>query len=127
MVRLSSGHLGCGNDDGGDGMQHITQIFRRVPLIQGVDLIDQVIRVTKFLGTNEVVAYIKQYKLTERQGHAKENICLDIIMAHKGGDMAIDEPSTFKEFQNDSNKDNLTADAIDLLQKLLRLDYVHHF
>jgi casein kinase II subunit alpha len=103
----------------------VTQVFQKVPLIQGVDLIDQVIRVTKFLGTNEVVAYIKQYKLTERKGHAKENICLDIIMAHKGGDMAIDEPSTFKEFVNDKNKDSCTAEVIDLLQKLLHLDYVH--
>lgn len=39
------------------------QIFRKTPFVQGNDNIDQVLKLTKFLGTAEVVKYIKEYKL----------------------------------------------------------------
>lgn len=70
-------------------------LFKKTPFIQGNDNIDQVLKVTKLMGTVEVVNYIKQYKLTERKGHSKENICFDLMVAHQNGDMAVDQASTF--------------------------------
>lgn len=46
------------------------------------------------------------------------------MMAHQNGDMAVDQPSTFSEFENSHNKENCTWEAIDLIKKLLELDYV---
>lgn len=37
----------------------LIQVFRKSPFIQGNDQIDQVLRVTKLVGTKETVAYIK--------------------------------------------------------------------
>ena len=36
---------------------------------------------TRLVGTREVVEYIKEYKLTERRSHKKDNICFDILIA----------------------------------------------
>lgn len=94
--------------------------------MQGNDNIDQVLRITKLMGTTEVVKYIKEYKLAERKGHTKENICFDLMVAHQNGDMTVDQASTFSEFENEHNKQNCTWEAIDLIQKLLELDFVLH-
>lgn len=53
------------------GMIFAGMLFKKTPFIQGNDNIDQVLKVTKLMGTAEVVNYIKQYKLTERKGHSK--------------------------------------------------------
>lgn len=76
------------------------------------------------MGTAEVVKYIKDYKLAERKGHTKENICFDLMVAHQNGDMAVDQASNFQEFENEHNKQNCTWEAIDLIKKLLELDFV---
>jgi hypothetical protein len=93
-----------------------------VPFIHGSDLIDQIIKVTKLFGTNEVVKYIMQYHLSERKGHSKENICFDIIKAYKSGDMPISPPP---DFRNEANRANCTPEASDLLKQMLHLDFVH--
>lgn len=41
------------------GMILAGMIFKKTPFIQGNDQIDQVLRLTKLLGTTEVVSYIK--------------------------------------------------------------------
>ncbi len=53
----------------------------------GNDPIDQILKLTRLLGAREVVQYIKDYKLTERRGHRKEDICFDIIVAFENGDI----------------------------------------
>ena len=53
----------------------------------GNDHIDQILKLTKLLGAREVVNYIKEYKLSERRGHKKDNICFDIIVAFENGDI----------------------------------------
>jgi len=47
------------------------------------------------LGAKEVVNYIKEYKLSERRGHRKENICFDIIVAFENGDIKAESPSDY--------------------------------
>jgi hypothetical protein len=90
----------------------------------GNDQIDQILKMTKLLGAKEVVGYIKEHKLTERRGHRRDNICFDIIVAFENGDIKAEEPSEFAEFINKTNQANATWEAIDLLKKLLKLDYV---
>ena len=92
----------------------------------GNDQIDQILKLTKLLGAKEVVNYIKEYKLSERRGHKKDNICFDIIVAFENGDIKTEEPSNYEEFINKNNKDNATKEAMDLLKNLLKLDFVTH-
>ena len=61
----------------------------------GNDNIDQILKVSKLMGTQEVVNFIKENKLSERMGHRKENICFDILVAFENGDIAAEEPADF--------------------------------
>jgi hypothetical protein len=74
----------------------------------GNDQIDQILKLTKLLGAKEVVQYIKEYKLSERRGHKKDNICFDIIVAFENGDIKAEDPSTYEEFINKGNEGNAT-------------------
>ena len=76
------------------------------------------------MGAKEVVNYIKEYKLSERRGHRKENICFDIIVAFENGDIKAESPSDYDEFVNAGNETNTTWEALDLIKHLLKLDYV---
>ena len=53
----------------------------------GNDPVDQIIKVSKLMGTKEIVSYIKEYRLTEKRGHKKDNICFDILIAFENGDI----------------------------------------
>ena len=90
----------------------------------GNDQIDQILKLTRLLGAKEVVTYIKEYKLSERRGHRKENICFDIIVAFENGDIKADSPSDYEEFINKGNEGNASWEALDLIKHLLKLDYV---
>ena len=79
------------------------------------------------MGTKEVVSYIKEYRLTEKRGHKKDNICFDILIAFENGDIREEKPSTFEEFINKENTDFATWGALDLIRKLVTLDYVFLF
>ena len=82
------------------------QVFKKTPFLMGNDPIDQILKLTRLLGAKEAVQYIKDYKLTERRGHRKENICFDILVAFENGDIRAEEPSSFDEYVNKGNKDN---------------------
>lgn len=43
---------------------HFIQIFKKTPFLVGNDAVDQILKMSKLLGTKEVVQYIKDYKLT---------------------------------------------------------------
>lgn len=73
--------MGCRYDIGWNGNQNITQLFKKTPFLVGNDPIDQILKLTKLVGAKEIVDYIKEYRLTERRGHRKDNICFDIIVA----------------------------------------------
>lgn len=74
----------------------------------GNDQIDQILKLTKLLGAQHVVSYIKEYKLTERKGNKKDNICFDILVAYENGDIKADQPSSLEEFINPNNQPNAT-------------------
>lgn len=46
-------------------------------------------------------------------------------MAYEGGDIKPQPASDFSEFINPSNEGNVTAEAIDLLRRLLTVDFVN--
>lgn len=54
----------------------------------GNDNIDQILKVSKLMGTQEVVNFIKNNKLSEKKGHKKDNICFDILIAFENGDIS---------------------------------------
>lgn len=74
----------------------------------GNDPIDQILKLTKLVGAKEVVDYIKEFKLSERKGHKKDNICFDIIVAFENGDIKTEAPSNYSEFINSHNEANAT-------------------
>lgn len=67
--------------------------------------------------------YIKENKLTEKKGHKKENICFDLLIAFENGDIKEEKPSDFSEFTNENNKGKVTWEALDLLKRMLALDF----
>jgi casein kinase II subunit alpha len=86
----------------------LSQIFNKTPFLHGTDNIDQILKITKLVGTREVVKYIKENKLTEKSGHKKENICFDLLIAFENGDIKEEKPSDLSEFINEGNKGKAT-------------------
>lgn len=75
----------------------------------GNDNIDQILKVSKLMGTQEVVNFIKANKLSEKKGHKKDNICFDILVAFENGDIAAEDPADFEQFVTPSNEGNCSA------------------
>jgi len=63
-------------------------VFQKTPFVMGNDNIDQILKVSKLMGTQEVVTFIKNNKLSEKKGHKKDNICFDILIAFENGDIS---------------------------------------
>jgi hypothetical protein len=73
--------VGCWSHSSGYGISSFIKVFKKTPFLVGNDPIDQILKMTRLVGTREVVEYIKEYKLTERRSHKKDNICFDILIA----------------------------------------------
>lgn len=74
----------------------------------GNDPIDQILKLTKLVGAKKIVDYIKEFKLSERRGHKKDNICFDILIAFENGDIKAESPSEFEEFITPHNEASAT-------------------
>lgn len=104
-----------------NGTLPLTQIFKKTPLVQGIDPLDQVYKLSKFLGTQEILKFAleNQKFMTEAQQLREEM------------KMALENPGTkqfpktdMTEFINKDNKDFVTEEALDLLRSLLKLNPV---
>lgn len=84
------------------------KVFQKTPFIMGNDTIDQILKVSKLMGTQEVVNFIKVNKLSEKKGHKKDNICFDILVAFENGDIAAEDPAEFDQFCTPANDKNCT-------------------
>lgn len=71
-----------------------------------------------------MVQYIKDYNLTSKKSHRKDNICFDILIAIENGDIKETKPSNLEEFITNDNEQNATPLALDLIKKMLTLDFV---
>ena len=86
----------------------------------GNDNIDQILKLGRLVGTRNMIEYIKQNRLFERRNN---HICTDLIIASQNGDIKEEKPMEFKDLINDQNKHTAVPEAIDLVKKLLVVDF----
>ena len=55
-----------------------------------------------------MVQYIKDYNLTARKSHRRDNICFDILIAIENGDIKETKPSSMEEYITKDNEKNAT-------------------
>lgn len=86
-------------------------IFKRTPFFDGIDNDDQLIQIVKVLGTNDLHCYINSYRL---QCKSTLNNCIKRL------------PSSRQKLENFVNRENhhlISAEALDLLDRLLRYNH----
>ena len=84
-------------------------IFRKEPFFNGHDNYDQLVRIAKVLGTQELHAYLNKYRI-ELDPHLEA-----LVGRHSR--------KTWSKFVNADNQHLVTPEAIDFLDKLLRYDH----
>jgi len=91
------------------GCMFASMIFRREPFFHGHDNYDQLVKITKVLGTDELYTYIDKY-----------NISLDVQYDEILGRYPR---INWTRFVTSENQQYISNEAIDLLDKLLRYDH----
>ncbi|KAH3680842.1 hypothetical protein WICPIJ_008097 [Wickerhamomyces pijperi] len=84
-------------------------VFKKEPFFRGDSNFDQLLKIIKVLGTDELYSYLKKYGLTLSQEYQ------DVIVPTKR------EP--WVSFINDKNSHLVDNDVIDLIHSLLRYDH----
>jgi len=84
-------------------------IFRKEPFFHGHDNYDQLVKIVKILGTDELFDYLDKY-----------NLELD---PHFDGILGRHTRKPWTKFLNPDNQNLVSPEAIDLLDKLLRYDH----
>ena len=84
-------------------------IFQKEPFFQGKDNYDQLVKIAKVLGTDELLAYIDKY-----------NVTLD---AHYNDILGQHSKKPWHKFVNTQNEHLVSEEALDLLAKMLRYDH----
>uniref|UniRef100_A0A1B6EX55 Casein kinase II subunit alpha n=1 Tax=Cuerna arida TaxID=1464854 RepID=A0A1B6EX55_9HEMI len=91
------------------GCMVASMIFRREPFFHGRDNSDQLVRIAKVLGTDDLYRYLKKYNM-----HLEpKNI--DLLGRHSR--------KNWEKFVSKNNKDLVSPEALDFLNKLLRYDH----
>ena len=80
-------------------------IFKKEPFFQGKDNYDQLVKIAKVLGTDDLYKYIEKYGLT--------------LDNHYTGILGNYPKKPWSKFINDENKHLCPNEAIDLLSKML--------
>lgn len=91
------------------GCMFAGMIFRKEPFFHGRDNQDQLVKIAKVLGTDDLYAYLEKY------GLELDHQFLSMIGTHK--------PKPWKRFINSENKHIAVPLAIDFLDKILRYDH----
>uniref|UniRef100_A0A1I7YL58 Casein kinase II subunit alpha n=1 Tax=Steinernema glaseri TaxID=37863 RepID=A0A1I7YL58_9BILA len=91
------------------GCMLASMIFRKDPFFQGHDNYDQLIRIAKVLGTDDLFKYLDKYQID------LDNRFNDLL--------GIYPRRQWKSFVNSSNRHIATNEAIDFVDKLLRYDH----
>lgn len=84
-------------------------IFQKEPFFQGKDNYDQLVKIAKVLGTEELYAYIEKY-----------NITLD---SHYDDILGQHTKKPWHKFINSANEHLVSEEALDLLSKMLKYDH----
>ncbi|CAJ0940958.1 unnamed protein product [Ranitomeya imitator] len=91
------------------GCMLASMIFRKEPFFHGQDNYDQLVRIAKVLGTDELYGYLKKYHI-ELDPHFN-----DILGQHSR--------KRWENFLHSENRHLVSAEALDMLDKLLRYDH----
>ncbi|OLL22712.1 Casein kinase II subunit alpha [Neolecta irregularis DAH-3] len=91
------------------GAMFASMIFRKEPFFHGHDNYDQLVKIAKVLGTDELFLYCEKY-----------DIELD---AHYDDILGRYPRKPWQKFVNSDNQRFITAEALDFLDKLLRYDH----
>jgi len=91
------------------GCMFAGMIFRKEPFFHGHDNYDQLVKIVKILGTDELFDYLDKY-----------NLELD---PHFDGILGRHTRKPWSKFLNPDNQNLISPEAIDLLDKLLRYDH----
>ena len=87
------------------GCMFAGMIFKKEPFFQGKDNYDQLVKIAKVLGTDDLYKYIEKYGLT--------------LDNHYTGILGNYPKKPWSKFINEENKHLCSNDAIDLLSKML--------
>ena len=85
-------------------------IFQKQPFFSGKSLIDQLVKITKVLGTKRLNEYTEEYKIT-----------IDPSMKDMIGKSSDNKP--WESFKNNKNEHLFSNEAIDLIGQMLQ--YYH--
>lgn len=85
-------------------------IFQKEPFFHGKDNYDQLVKIAKVLGSDELTAYLKKYDLTLEPAY--------------DGLLGTYSRKPLRKFVTDTNKHLANDDAIDLLENMLRYDHM---
>jgi casein kinase II subunit alpha len=91
------------------GCMFAGMIFQKEPFFQGKDNFDQLVKIAKVLGTDELFAYVEKY-----------NVQLD---SHYDDILSQHAKKPWSKFITSSNDQLVTDEALDLLNKMLRYDH----
>jgi len=86
-----------------------SMIFRKEPFFHGHDNYDQLVRIAKVLGTDDLFEYLEKYNIELEQRFN------DILGRHS--------KKRWERFINSENQQLVSTEAIDLLDKLLKYDH----
>ena len=90
------------------GCMFAGMIFKKEPFFQGKDNYDQLVKIAKVLGTDDLYKYIEKYGLT--------------LDNHYSGILGNYPKKPWNKFINEENKHLCSNEAIDLLSKMLIYD-----
>lgn len=91
------------------GCVFASMIFRKEPFFHGHDNVDQLVRIARVLGTDELYEYLDKYKIQVERNF------LNIVGRHT--------KKRWDRFVFGEIKHLVTPEALDLLDKLLRYDH----
>jgi len=91
------------------GCMFASMIFRKEPFFHGHDNYDQLVRIAKVLGTDDLFHYLQKYNIELDQRFN------DTLGRHS--------KKRWERFVNSENQHLVTPEAIDLLDKLLKYDH----
>ena len=91
------------------GCMFAGMIFRKEPFFHGHDNYDQLVRIAKVLGTDELYAYLSKYRIE--------------LDPHLESPIGRHSRKPWSKFVNADNQHLVSSEAIDFLDKLLRYDH----
>ena len=104
------------------------QIFRKEPFFHGHDNYDQLVKITKVLGTDELYAYLEKYDIEldaqydEILGRRVKSLNTEIQFFNVNRSCRY-QRKPWTRFITSENQRYITNEAIDFLDKLLRYDH----